>query len=261
MIPKLNTIFHGDCYEILPQIPDNFFNCMITDPPYILDATLNSFTKTKFKFKRYGNTEALKRAKRLEVVFNHEELKNTLKTLRAIDLEFIIKEGMRICSDKVLAIYGFNNEITLLQYINIAFNSGYKFHLLHLNPTQTSIFKCWFLRNEIVIVIYDPKIKKWSWRNPKYFLQNNPRQRSHGHPFKKGIPESEWLLKAIAKKGGKIIDPFCGGGSLLRLAMTQGYQIFGIEQNKYWADKVNRQIKNEDAGLDEIWYKNQYRLF
>lgn len=163
MIPTLNTVLNADCYKILPQIPDNFFNCLITDPPYIIDASIASLNKSRFKNQRYGkNTNKFLRIKRMEINFDHEMLKNELKTLQTIDLDFIIKEGMRICSDKILAIYGFNNEITLLQYINCAFKSGYRYHLLNLNANQGAIFKCWFIRNEIVIVIYDPKVKKFS---------------------------------------------------------------------------------------------------
>lgn len=29
-----HTLLHGDCVEILPQIPDGTFHCIVTDPPY-----------------------------------------------------------------------------------------------------------------------------------------------------------------------------------------------------------------------------------
>ena len=28
------TIYHGDCREILPQLPDNSVDLVLTDPPY-----------------------------------------------------------------------------------------------------------------------------------------------------------------------------------------------------------------------------------
>jgi site-specific DNA-methyltransferase (adenine-specific) len=31
---ELNTIIHGDCFEVLKSYPDNFFDAVITDPPY-----------------------------------------------------------------------------------------------------------------------------------------------------------------------------------------------------------------------------------
>jgi len=29
----LNQIIHGDCFEVLKNIPDNYFDSLITDPP------------------------------------------------------------------------------------------------------------------------------------------------------------------------------------------------------------------------------------
>jgi len=29
----LNQIIHGDCFEVLKDIPDNYFDSLISDPP------------------------------------------------------------------------------------------------------------------------------------------------------------------------------------------------------------------------------------
>jgi DNA modification methylase len=31
---EINTIIHGDCFEVLKSYPDNFFDSIVTDPPY-----------------------------------------------------------------------------------------------------------------------------------------------------------------------------------------------------------------------------------
>ena len=32
-----NNIYHGDCYELIKQIPDKSVDLIITDPPYQID--------------------------------------------------------------------------------------------------------------------------------------------------------------------------------------------------------------------------------
>ena len=107
-IPKLGTVFCGDAYQILPLIPDNFFNCMITDPPYILDQTL--------RFRDFSQSTLNVKKQKMKTDY----LKKELKTMQSINLGLILKEGMRICKDKIVAVYGYNNQETLFQYISIA---------------------------------------------------------------------------------------------------------------------------------------------
>ena len=237
-IPKLGTVFCGDAYEILPLIPDNFFNCLITDPPYILNETL--------RFRDFSQSTLNVQKQKIKTDY----LKKELKTMQPINLALLLKEGIRICKDKIVAVYGYNNQETLFQYITIA-NSFCKknklnWELLFVNKKDGTPFRRWFKKNEIVLVVYDSKIKKtWSDRNFKTFSQNHAVFRKGGHPFKKGIPESEWLLKALARPEGRIIDPFCGGGTLLKLAKIKGYGVFGIDQSEYWANKTNDELNGE----------------
>jgi site-specific DNA-methyltransferase (adenine-specific) len=42
----INQIIHGDCFDVLQQIPDNSIDAVITDPPYM--TTDLNFDKTGF---------------------------------------------------------------------------------------------------------------------------------------------------------------------------------------------------------------------
>lgn len=44
---KYTTIYHGDCREILPTIPDGSIDLVLTDPPYGLDFAYLSYKDTK----------------------------------------------------------------------------------------------------------------------------------------------------------------------------------------------------------------------
>ena len=251
-IPKLNTIYCGDAYKILPNIPDNYFNCLITDPPFNLkDSLKHSDIKKRF-YVRHG------------YYVDESLLKKELKTLTKINLKLIIKEGMRITKDKIVVIYGYNNEDTLYQYITTARASGYNYHLLTYHSQASQMAgKPWFLRSEIILIVHDKKIKKiWSFKNYKYFHAHN-QWRSYGHPYKKSVQESQWLLNIVARPGGRIIDPFCGGATLLKLAKLRGHDIFGIDQSEYWVNKVNNQLtfKDRHDDQDQQYHVDQQKLF
>ena len=244
-IPKLGTVFCGDAYKILPLIPDNYFNVLITDPPFNLNSTLRCRNFSKYSKKLKSGIGRFKKQN-----ISHDYLKNILKTIQPINLELILKEGIRICKDKIVAIYGYNNEETLFQYVSVAqkfcLQNKLNWELLFVNKSEGTPFRMWFIKSEIILLVYDKKIKKtWSNRNSKVFNQNHSVFRKGGHAFKKGIPESEWLLKALARPGGRIIDPFCGGGTLLKLAQIKGYQVFGIDQDQYWASRTNDELQGE----------------
>lgn len=50
----LNSIIHGDCLEVMKEIPDNSVDMVLTDPPYLMNYRSNRRTKTE-KFKHITN--------------------------------------------------------------------------------------------------------------------------------------------------------------------------------------------------------------
>ena len=48
-----NTTVIGDCFEIIPKLPDKFVDLLIVDPPYNLDKTFNKNKFRKMKSEEY----------------------------------------------------------------------------------------------------------------------------------------------------------------------------------------------------------------
>ncbi|GAH70342.1 unnamed protein product, partial [marine sediment metagenome] len=47
------TIYHGDCREILPQLPDNSVDLVLTDPPWFISQEVvihRSMNPKKYKY-------------------------------------------------------------------------------------------------------------------------------------------------------------------------------------------------------------------
>lgn len=67
---KMITLIHGDCLEVMKKIPDNSIDLVLTDPPYGVGYTYNSYNDTKEELKRLINgfmPEVLRVAKRVAI--------------------------------------------------------------------------------------------------------------------------------------------------------------------------------------------------
>lgn len=51
---ELNKIYNMDCLEFMKQVPDNYFDLVLTDPPYGMDFQCN-FRDEKNKHKKIAN--------------------------------------------------------------------------------------------------------------------------------------------------------------------------------------------------------------
>ncbi len=51
------------------------------------------------------------------------------------------------------------------------------------------------------------------------------------HPTVKPVALMRWLVRLVTRKGGLVLDPFCGSGSTGIAARAEGMQFLGIEQD------------------------------
>jgi DNA modification methylase len=55
------TVYHGDCFDILPLLPDGSVSAVVTDPPYGLEfmgKARDSFDRSPRKVKGIGGAQA-----------------------------------------------------------------------------------------------------------------------------------------------------------------------------------------------------------
>lgn len=71
-------------------------------------------------------------------------------------------------------------------------------------------------------------------------------ERQHPAPFAYLMIEK--LLKFFTKKGGLVLDPFCGVGSTLKAAELNGRNAVGIELSRQWIDLSRERLREEANG-------------
>ena len=93
------------------------------------------------------------------------------------------------------------------------------------------------------------------WRAGKGPMPNsttmNSRAPRNGHPCPKPLDAMQWLVDKACKPGGTILDPFCGGGSILRAAQDEGRNYIGIDINPVYCEITKKMTAQESLILTE----------
>lgn len=62
------------------------------------------------------------------------------------------------------------------------------------------------------------------------------------HPTKKPVALMRWLVRLVCRKGGLVIDPYCGSGSTLVAALEEEMEFLGVDQDKVFVELARSRI-------------------
>jgi len=216
------VIYHGDCLEILPELPDKSVDLVLTDPPYGVDVA--SLSKDGV-----GGEQAKKRYES----GCYDDRPITLKSIikRILPLMLGLSDCVAVCAgiktlmlypqpDWILAWiykkkhsfcpYGFNNWTPILCYGKDPFQQKRKGNAPFAVKTD---------------VIYDNSVVS-----------------KNGHPTPKPVSFVKKLIERLSTERGELIlDPFLGSGTTAVAAKKMGCRYIGIEiEEKYCEIAANR---------------------
>jgi site-specific DNA-methyltransferase (adenine-specific) len=69
-------------------------------------------------------------------------------------------------------------------------------------------------------------------------------ERAYGnnHPTVKPVDLMRWLVRLVTRKGGLVLDPFCGSGSTGVACGAEGMRFVGIERERAYAEIAQRRL-------------------
>lgn len=203
------TIYHGDCREILPQLPP--VDLLLTDPPY-------------------GIGEAAgKNASRVNLA-------------RPRDYGCDSWDDKRIDKDLILLAIGGANSA-------VVFGGNYYSDILTPNACWLVFDKdntgdfadCELAWTNLSGAV---RLLTWRWNG---FLQQVKEQR--WHPTQKPMPLMQWCIERADEKAKikheTILDPFMGSGTTLLAAKNLGRKAIGIEIEKKYCDIAIKRLAQE----------------
>ena len=207
-----------DCMEAMKQIPDNYFELAIVDPPYGLGfGTYNRTNKTngiRYKANKY---------------------KNSSWDTNIPDDDYFV-ELIRVSKNQI--VWGGNYFPTLWSL------GGKGFIFWHKgNPVKN------FADGELAWTSFNKPARQFDYR---YFgnLEGNSSTSDKIHPTQKPIALYEWLLNNYAKKGDKILDTHVGSASSLIACYNLGFDYLGFELDEDYYNMAQKRIETRKNQLD-----------
>ena len=215
---EMNKIYNQDCLEFMRSLPDNFFDLVITDPPYGID-----YGKL-LKGKGDGNGGIDKNGWRN---WDNPEWDESRPN------EEVFIEILRVSKNQV--IWGGN------------------YFIDYLKPSM-----CWLVWNkgqrgfsladgELAWTSFDKAMRIFDYSRAKFLNDINEKR---VHPTQKPVKLGYWILNKLAKEGDLIFDPFAGSGSFLLACKHKGFDFIGCEIDKDYFDIINKRLNQ--TGLSEF---------
>ena len=271
----INEILHGDCLEVLKDVPANYVDLVYLDPPFFSQSNhaLRSRTFTEFSFKdTWSSLDEY-------IAYLRRRLEETYRVMKSDCAIFVhcdrnASHRIRMLLDQIFGYDRFVSEIiwtyrrwstaknsllgshqTIFMYSK---TESYKFNLIYQDYSETTNLDQILQRRERNehgkavytkdtkgnVVLHGPKKGvplSDTWDIP--FLNPKARERC-GYPTQKPLLLLERIVMLASKKGDLILDPFCGSGTTLVAAKLLDRNYLGIDSSNEAVKLSRKRIEN-----------------
>jgi len=224
----INKIYCGNCLDIVDEIPAEAF--IISDPPYNqgyhYDNYSDNLGKQEYRDLLYGVFSGRK-----SVIIHYPE--ETISILATLDL------GK--CNDSVSWVYNSN---TAKQHRLITWwNCKPDFRNIpqpYKNPTDKRIKQR---------MAEGKTCRGYDWWGINQVKNVSKADNAHSCP----IPEevAKRIILSTTKPGDLVVDPFCGSGTILKVAKELGRNYIGIEISPEYVEIANKRISSPILPIDK----------
>ena len=213
-------LYHGDCLDILPTLPDKSIDLIVTSPPYedVMGAGYGAKSKDVLFLKLYSDflNKVFKEYKRIlkdngQIFFNikSKTLKKRLLTPHWIEFT----DGFQNLNFKSYIIWKYAGSFDSTKS---RFHLDYEviYHLskgndIHINENTG---------------IHDPLSSVW-------YIPHNIPKTERLHPTQMPIALAEHILNIVAKPNDTVLDCFMGSGTTGVACKKKNINFIGIELN------------------------------
>lgn len=218
-----DLVMNGDCYNLLDSFKEKMVDLIVTDPPYILNA---STTRTFKGSKIYGTKE-------------FQEICN------GYDINLFLELCNRVCKKMNCFVFCSNSQIApIMQW---ALNKGFYATLLVWHKTNAIPFCHSSWKPDLEFIIHIRDIGAFFNGNAKiasklYSAPTNPSQ--YGHPTEKPISLLNKLIQAASKEEDFVLDPFAGSGTTLVAGLKLKRKVLGFEIKEEYCQMAKKRVKD-----------------
>lgn len=252
------TIFHGDCADLLSQIPDEAAQLVVTSPPYNIG-------------KRYEKRSALAHYLTEQEAVIRECVRITSPRGNICwQVGNFVDDGAIVPLD--IALYPIFSACGLRMRNRIVWHFE---HGLHCSRRFSGRYEVivWLTKSDDYIFDLDPIRVPQKYPGKRYFkgpkagqFSCNPKGKNPGdlwtipnvkhnhvekteHPCQFPVELIERLVLSMTNKNGLVVDPYMGVGSTAIAAVRHGRRAAGADAIKQYCDIARERIKLESVGL------------
>lgn len=227
----LNKIYNEDCLIGIKNIPDNFVDLIIIDPPYDICT----------KGGKKGNTRIANNIKALEKELINNDLVN------AFDYS-ILDELVRVM--KNINIYIFCNGRQIPKYIDYFVNKlECKFDILiWVKSNPMPLYSNKYLGDKEYCLYFRKKgycmPQNYEDARTVYISTSNIKDKKlYEHPTIKPLELIQKLIRNSSRENDIVLDCFLGSGTTAVASILENRNYIGYEINKKYFDIANKRIE------------------
>lgn len=227
------VLYHGDCRDILPTLPKDSADVLVTDPPYGMKWQSNRRTATAQFAMLEGDGGEI-----------------DVPALLALALK-LLRRGRHAYIFGKFDVSGLN----LASPIELVWDKeGVGLGDL-TSPWGVSHETIIFATHEISAANREKGFGKLAARLRKGSVLRVPRLRSgqvSRHPTEKPVLLLRQLIESSSVIGETVLDPFAGSGSTLEAALLEGRRAIGIEIDENYCEVATRRLRQATASLSTL---------
>lgn len=219
------TLYHGDCLEIMKNIPDNSIDLIVTDPPYVIETNGAGIYKQADK-------QYVKELNDIKDGFSEEILDEICRVMKKINVYFF-------CSQKQI--------IPLLNYFVEKKKCNWNILSWHKSNPLPACGNKYLTDTEFILFFREKGVKIYGEFKTKftYYVTplNQKDKKKFGHPTIKPIDIVQNLILNSSQVGDVVCDPFMGSGTTGVGCVNTNRKFIGIELNQDYFNIAKNRIE------------------
>ena len=234
---ELNKIYNMDCVEGMKQIPNEYIDLIVTDPPY--PTTKRGISKNTTT----GGMMVSELGKQGKM-FQHNN----------ISPKEYIPEFYRVLKDNS-QFYIMTNHVNLQEMLNVCTENGFHFIKSLIWKKDNKIMGQWYMSQfEYILFFRKGKAKRINNCGTADVLEI-PNKKLKGedgknlHDTEKPVELMKILIENSSKKNDIVLEPFAGCGSTLLACKETGRNFIGFELDKHYHSIAEKRLLNYQEQL------------
>ena len=223
----METLYLGDCMDIMKIIEDKSIDLVITDPPYKIETSGGGlYTQADKQYVKELNS--------MKDGFSEDVLDELCRIMKKINIYFF-------CSQKQI--------IPLLDYFVKKKKCNWNLLTWHKTNPVPACGNKYLTDTEFILFFREKGVKVYGNYNTKftYYVTplNQKDKKKYGHPT---IKPQEILLNLVtnsSQEGDTVCDPFMGSGSTGVACKSLNRDFIGIEVDNNWYQIAQNRINEE----------------